>query len=75
MPPALLSLGPATFSTNGMGYSAAKNCLSHEITFSYRNPAFSLGWKISLVCLLLLGIITYAVYFRKRALYRGKYLN
>jgi len=48
---------------------------SHEITFSYRNPAFSLGWKISLVCLLILGIITYAVYFRKRAHYRGKYLN
>ena len=47
----------------------------HEITFVYRNSAFSLGWKISLGCLLIFGALTYVVYFRKRLRYRGKYLN
>ena len=47
----------------------------HEITFTYRNAAFSLGWKISLVCLLIFGGITYVVYFRKRVRYQPKYLN
>ena len=47
----------------------------HEITFVYRNRAFSLGWKISLGCALIFGALTYVAYFRKRLRYRGKYLN
>jgi uncharacterized membrane protein YfhO len=47
----------------------------HEITFIYRNSAFSLGWKISLGCLLVFAGITYVAYFRKRLRYHGRYLN
>ncbi len=36
---------------------------SHEITFRYRNPAFSLGWKISLVCLAVF-IVLYCCYYK-----------
>jgi len=47
----------------------------HEITFIYRNSAFSLGWKISLGCMLVFAGITYVAYFRKRLRYHGRYLN
>ena len=43
---------------------------SHEIMFVYRNSAFDLGWKISAICLLLLGI-TAPIYYRKRK--KGKF--
>ncbi|MBQ7099945.1 MAG: YfhO family protein, partial [Oscillospiraceae bacterium] len=38
---------------------------SHEVEFVYRNAAFAIGWKISAICLLLLGI-TLPVYYGKR---------
>ena len=40
----------------------------HEVTFSYRNDAFSLGWKISLGCVLILlvrAVMTYRKSDRK----------
>ena len=54
----------------------------HEITFVYRNPAFSLGWKISLGCLLVFGILVMLVYkphrqppkpLKKKTRTKGKY--
>ena len=38
---------------------------SHEVEFVYRNAAFAIGWKISAICLLLLGI-TLPIYYSKR---------
>ena len=38
---------------------------SHEVEFVYRNSAFAIGWKISAICLLLLGI-TLPIYYGKR---------
>ena len=38
---------------------------SHQVEFVYRNPAFEMGWKISAICLLLLGI-TLPIYYGKR---------
>jgi len=35
---------------------------THTVTFKYHNDAFSLGWKISLVCLLIFGCLTYLAY-------------
>jgi uncharacterized membrane protein YfhO len=35
---------------------------THKVTFQYHNAAFSLGWKISLVCLLVFGGVAYLVY-------------
>ena len=46
----------------------------HEIVLSYSNQAFSLGWKISLVCLLAfaaIALITYQPW--KKYLQKGKY--
>ena len=43
---------------------------SHTIEFRYENRAFSLGWKISAICLLLFGI-TVPIYYRKRR--KGKF--
>ena len=37
----------------------------HIVEFVYRNDAFSIGWKISAICLLLLGI-TAPIYYTKR---------
>ena len=45
----------------------------HTVTFTYRNKAFSLGWKISLGCLLVFAGITFAVYYPKYKNRRGKY--
>ena len=38
---------------------------AHTVEFIYRNDAFSIGWKISAICLLLLGI-TAPIYYTKR---------
>ena len=35
---------------------------THEITFTYHNAAFSLGWKISLGCAVVFGVLVWAVY-------------
>ena len=43
----------------------------HEITFTYHNKAFSLGWKITLACFLFFGLLYLAFYRPKRK--RGKY--
>ena len=43
----------------------------HTITFSYRNAAFSLGWKITLVCVLVFLTLCIGVYLPKRR--KGKY--
>ncbi len=45
----------------------------HTIAFTYKNDAFSLGWKISLVCLLIFAGITFAVYYPKYKNRKGKY--
>lgn len=37
----------------------------HTVEYVYHNSAFSLGWKISAICLLLLGI-TAPIYYCKR---------
>ena len=37
----------------------------HTVEFVYRNDAFTIGWKISAICLLLFGI-TAPLYYRKR---------
>ena len=42
---------------------------THEVTFIYRNEAFSLGWKISLVCLLVLMSLIWLTGARSK----GKY--
>ena len=47
----------------------------HTVTFTYRNDAFNLGWKISLVCFLLFAAITVTVYYPKLKKYKGKYMK
>ena len=44
---------------------------THTITFTYRNTAFSLGWKITLACLLVFAGIALVVY--KPKIRRGKF--
>ena len=44
---------------------------NHTVTFTYRNGAFSLGWKTSLLCVLIFTAITFAVYKPRRK--KGKY--
>ena len=47
----------------------------HTVTFAYHNPAFELGWRISLTCLLIfLSIITLPIVDKKFG-YKGKYLR
>ena len=43
----------------------------HTFTLSYHNEAFSLGWKISLACVLIFTVLTVGVYGPKRR--KGKY--
>ena len=44
---------------------------THEVRFCYRNDAFSLGWKITLACVAILGVL---IWFRHlRATPKGKY--
>ncbi len=35
---------------------------SHMVTYTYRNPAFSIGWKVSLLCTVLFGGIVWVFY-------------
>jgi uncharacterized membrane protein YfhO len=44
---------------------------THEVTFTYRNRAFELGWKISLGCVLVFLILCYVGNQRRAA--QGKY--
>ncbi len=44
---------------------------THTVTFTYRNPAFELGWKISLSCALVFLIVALTVYRTPRK--KGKY--
>ena len=32
---------------------------SHAVSFSYENPAFSLGWKVSLGCVSVLALLSW----------------
>ena len=45
----------------------------HLVEYTYRNPAFSLGWKISLLCVAVFSVLVYSR--EKTALIRkrGKY--
>ena len=44
---------------------------THTVSFHYHNAAFSLGWKVSLVCALIFGAIAVCCYLPGRK--RGKY--
>ena len=44
---------------------------THTVTFTYHNSAFSLGWKISLVCVAIFGCLWWSIYQPKRK--TGKY--
>lgn len=44
---------------------------SHTVTFTYRNKAFALGWKISLACALIFVAIIFTIYKPRRK--KGKY--
>ncbi len=46
---------------------------THQITFIYRNEAFSLGWKISLACALVFGGLVMLIYKPKFRTHHGKY--
>ena len=43
----------------------------HTVSLRYHNKAFSLGWKISLGCVILFGALTYGAYAPKP--HKGKY--
>ena len=45
----------------------------HQVVFTYRNAAFSLGWKISAACVLLFVILIYADAVRRGS--SGKYVK
>lgn len=45
----------------------------HEITFSYRNPSFELGWRVSLVCLLIFLFLYYVSYHPSFKRKKGKF--
>jgi len=46
---------------------------AHTVTFRYDNAAFSLGWKISLLCLVAFCVIAYVVYRPNLLPRKGKY--
>jgi uncharacterized membrane protein YfhO len=46
---------------------------NHSIRFIYRNPAFSLGWKVSLSCLIILAAIAVVAYKPTLQRKKGKY--
>lgn len=46
---------------------------SHTVTFTYRNAAFSLGWKISLCCAVIFLAAAYPVYQPMLVSKKGKY--
>ena len=43
----------------------------HEVRFVYENKAFSIGWKVSLVCALVLVILAYVSDLKNSP--KGKY--
>ena len=45
----------------------------HIVTYVYRNEAFALGWKISLACVLLFGVLIVLIYKPKLKHRHGKY--
>ena len=45
----------------------------HTVVFRYQNRAFSLGWKISLACLLVFTGLWFAIYQPHREHAKGKY--
>ena len=45
----------------------------HTVTFRYENPAFDLGWKISLACLSAFATISFFVYRSRKE--NGKFLK
>lgn len=46
---------------------------SHSVVFLYRNAAFELGWKISLLCALIFGALVLVVYKPRLPLLHGKF--
>ena len=46
---------------------------THTVTFRYENAAFSLGWKISLLCMVIFGILCYLSYYPRLPHKHGKY--
>lgn len=46
---------------------------NHNIRFIYRNPSFSIGWKVSLGCLIIFAIITVIIYKPTMQRSKGKY--
>ena len=46
---------------------------AHTVQFQYTNRAFSLGWKISLLCALIFVGLYFALYQPKRPARKGKY--
>jgi len=45
----------------------------HTVSFRYQNDAFALGWKVSLVCLLVFGGLVCFSYRHKFTRHKGKY--
>lgn len=43
----------------------------HNVVFKYHNAAFSLGWKVSLLCLIVFGVLYWCIYKPKKKI--GKY--
>ncbi len=46
---------------------------THNVVFTYRNAAFSLGWKVSVACLVIFIGIALAIYQPQLRRYKGKY--
>ena len=46
---------------------------THEVRFIYRNAAFSLGWKISLGCMIVFAVLIYVRY--QPTVHKGKYVK
>ena len=44
---------------------------NHSIKFVYKNAAFSLGWKISLICFIVFAGLYWSIYQPKR--HKGNY--
>jgi hypothetical protein len=45
----------------------------HTVSFIYRNAAFELGWKVSLACLVIFGLLILVVYKPHLKMKHGKY--
>ena len=45
---------------------------THEVTFTYRNAAFALGWKISFACLLVLALLVWLTNGKSNGKYEKK---